>query len=91
MARETLSETEQKELDAILGRLLLPTFTPREVDIARSAVVATLAIARRPLEAECCASEKNWIRAQRDVAEEKVRELTAQRNALMGHPQKERR
>lgn len=47
LGRETeLTEDEQRELDRILSALLLPTFTPREREIAGAAVRATLRAAK---------------------------------------------
>ena len=48
---ERLTEQEQRELDAILGKLLLPTFTPREVEIASATARAVLAHVRAALSA----------------------------------------
>jgi hypothetical protein len=56
------SPAEQKVLDRLLALVLLPTFTEREREIAS-------------LVARACAqleSDKTWLRAQRDVAEEKL-------------------
>lgn len=44
---DPLTDDEQAELDRIAAALILPTFTPRERAIARSAVRATLKATRR--------------------------------------------
>lgn len=50
-APPALTAAEERELDALLGKLLLPSFTPREVEIASATARAVLAHVRAALAA----------------------------------------
>lgn len=75
---ERLTEQEQRELDAILGKLLLPTFTPREVEIASATARAVLAHVRAALSAADAGlvSERDEARARAERAEGRLREIS---------------